>query len=116
MLNKAVRKQIEAGLRQYIIPVNEIKKETSRPTRCNPHTDPLIVLDFDCHRERPPGLGMRVVRDNDFILKNKGKADAINVQIEDIILTTGVAQFNRVTEIAAGAEIAVKTTIQKMRL
>jgi hypothetical protein len=110
--DKSVRKKIEAGLSQYVLQTtgNGLAEEP-RGIRCNPNTDPLIVLDFDCHRERPIGSGMRVIRDNEFILKNKGRSDAINVQIADIVLASGVATFGTVTDITQGAERSVKTTI-----
>lgn len=110
--DKSVRRKIESGLSQYVLsPTGKGQGEETIGIRCNPDTDPLVVLDFDCHSERPVGTGMRVVRDNEFILKNKGHADAINVQIQDIVFASGIATFRPVTEIAPGTECSITTTI-----
>lgn len=79
-----------------------------RTSNCDPKTDPLVVLEYDCSEGRPLRQA-RSVRDCGFKLWNRGGGDALDVHIEEIALTRsrGIARFERAPKLFKGE----KTTL-----
>lgn len=79
-------------------------------TRCNRLSDPVVVLEYEWDESRSLGVG-RTMRNRKFTLRNRGAADAVDVQIEDVMFSSGSARFELVSKILVGEEVAVAANI-----
>jgi hypothetical protein len=80
-------------------------------TECDPQTDPVVVLQYEWTEPRPLGQ-WRTLRNRAFTLSNRGGGDALEVQVEDIVmpLTRSITRFELVPRIFRQESIAITSS------
>ena len=70
-------------------------------------SDPRIILEIE--QDAPRGISLSgMVRDHKIFVNNRGKNDAYKVQIEEILLTQGSAQFQPVEVVKPNEQVSVQ--------
>lgn len=113
-----VEKSIQQGRDSFAYRIaNEVAPRTLPTTPIKPltpkETDPQVIVEYEWSEGRELGARFGTVKNRPFILLNRGKSDAYNIQIQDIKLPNGVARFAPISKILAGGQASIHSEIEK---